>query len=1384
VNDLNYTANSDQHNSNSTDIEDPEFTAAANNLAMYLSSFESGEGVELAPDNAHVSQNAPQEPLLDPPLDPQKRPVEPLSTSKDETQPMFLEDYFEYNNLREMLEQAAAAAIEESKEDSSNNSSVEDSSKHSAAEIKDAVKNTSENAKNEDVPDSAMDELQESINKLLGQHDTEMADTFDSANIENASSVAEELVNSLTENPSEGQVLITENSVAEEINKVLAAAAAAAENATASSEPQKVSLEIAKSTAASPSESTSESHPNQHPNLSLSQRLTHKSTSPITTLSDNLSSIISNAPDHNELNDRDLETRKLQQSATDNHQTNEKDVSEDFSKILLNALELALNGDNDESSEKEPTLQESREVSEAPESPGNSAPSGNENSAETAGSKEEESEFDLDTIQELLMSAEHISTKNPEAIGPSKLLDEKKKGDTIMIDVDRSGNHEEILAQLSSLLHPEDADEPMGINESSGDVIDALTSALGNQEEEKDDEDESNQIDINLFVSAIQSALEEAQVESRLDEDDEEASEDQRSTFSKLEIQDALKSITDADGSLLLDLSSKGTNQRSVSSLSTDASNVDNSNVVEDDEENIRSTANLVEVLFQSGLLNTDNLSETAIPKSKSKTTQRSSAISPAASRGKNIRAPRTTTSSQYNSTMSIAETLAYTRSHMNQKPKEAKIDPMVTRRELNRTALLKARQMSQSRGSSRAAPTYYVPPQSQSSLDKELSYRLYTPSSSSKPSSSSSTQRGQFHSTTETLNRGSQSLTGTRKRPPKTRFYYYTPPTPKSSQNGQERPGPSFAANAPRSQSDTTSLQSGEQSPEQGEHNLLTALLLAKRAFGSQGEVSSEPAAAQSMGAGKSTSDLVDAETIKAIQAALEAVGNTLVDESKDKSSSATATTLTSISAIASTSEASSSTAQASSSEKPVDSSLSSQSASNSTSSSSTLPPLPPLPPPTYPEDTATRSSSATPSETPSSSHASYTSTPQIRRPGSRRKANNGSNVMTADERERVRIENRERKKRWRGQNMDRNRDNDLRGRVTRRATQIYGAANTPQKMKWIEAEFQSRKLKRLERGVIDSFSFTNFKGSKPTNPVQSVMPEGAQQRFGSTGAEGSANKSNTPDGSPEFINGFQATVSWSNNKSEEEDTRTTRTTQPSVRKTPGNTRTKPVSSGGTNPSFFASRGAKAPTPLPMGGIVTSFKLKTNRPAAQKKSHLFNVPKPVEPINLNNTSTSDNALSLKRKRSVSSNSSSASSLSSIALYSAGLIPPHLLPPDVSPVPLPKPLPFNGPSSSKKPTIVKPSYSSSSSIDLTKSPSPAARPSILSTVQSVTERFQEANKSLASEGSSSAQSSSAKASASPTPASASPRAATPVTEDKRVRAMGFPPILTGMTLRR
>ncbi|KAF3909189.1 hypothetical protein ABW20_dc0101104 [Dactylellina cionopaga] len=64
--------------------------------------------------------------------------------------------------------------------------------------------------------------------------------------------------------------------------------------------------------------------------------------------------------------------------------------------------------------------------------------------------------------------------------------------------------------------------------------------------------------------------------------------------------------------------------------------------------------------------------------------------------------------------------------------------------------------------------------------------------------------------------------------------------------------------------------------------------------------------------------------------------------------------------------------------------------------------------------------------------------------------------------ERERVRAENRERKKKWREENIDRNKDNDLRGRVSRRASKLFGPENSEKKRTWMEAEFNRRKVKR----------------------------------------------------------------------------------------------------------------------------------------------------------------------------------------------------------------------------------------------------------------------------------------------------------------------------------
>ncbi|KAG0212583.1 hypothetical protein BGX28_006019 [Mortierella sp. GBA30] len=65
----------------------------------------------------------------------------------------------------------------------------------------------------------------------------------------------------------------------------------------------------------------------------------------------------------------------------------------------------------------------------------------------------------------------------------------------------------------------------------------------------------------------------------------------------------------------------------------------------------------------------------------------------------------------------------------------------------------------------------------------------------------------------------------------------------------------------------------------------------------------------------------------------------------------------------------------------------------------------------------------------------------------------------------EKIRTENRERKKRWREQNEDRNKDNDLRCRVNKRANKLFGKAESEHKTRWIEEEFGKRQMKRKDK-------------------------------------------------------------------------------------------------------------------------------------------------------------------------------------------------------------------------------------------------------------------------------------------------------------------------------
>ncbi|KAI8360710.1 hypothetical protein EDC96DRAFT_513152 [Choanephora cucurbitarum] len=87
----------------------------------------------------------------------------------------------------------------------------------------------------------------------------------------------------------------------------------------------------------------------------------------------------------------------------------------------------------------------------------------------------------------------------------------------------------------------------------------------------------------------------------------------------------------------------------------------------------------------------------------------------------------------------------------------------------------------------------------------------------------------------------------------------------------------------------------------------------------------------------------------------------------------------------------------------------------------------------------------------------------------------------------QKVRADNRERKKRWRQQNEERNKDNDLRCRVNKRAHKLFGKEDSEHKKKWIEEEFlkrqQKRKDKERRKGLVDDSLGGHAEGALNTN-------------------------------------------------------------------------------------------------------------------------------------------------------------------------------------------------------------------------------------------------------------------------------------------------------------
>lgn len=107
-------------------------------------------------------------------------------------------------------------------------------------------------------------------------------------------------------------------------------------------------------------------------------------------------------------------------------------------------------------------------------------------------------------------------------------------------------------------------------------------------------------------------------------------------------------------------------------------------------------------------------------------------------------------------------------------------------------------------------------------------------------------------------------------------------------------------------------------------------------------------------------------------------------------------------------------------------------------------------------------------------------------RPPEKKRRRRVPNSELTEEEKERIRIENRLRKKKWRGINSDRNKDNDLRARLHRRAVQKFGAGESSEKSAWIDEEFQKRREKRLQRDM-NTNKYQAFNHGNTLNQVSS---------------------------------------------------------------------------------------------------------------------------------------------------------------------------------------------------------------------------------------------------------------------------------------------------------
>ncbi|KAJ1976008.1 hypothetical protein H4R34_004133 [Dimargaris verticillata] len=91
----------------------------------------------------------------------------------------------------------------------------------------------------------------------------------------------------------------------------------------------------------------------------------------------------------------------------------------------------------------------------------------------------------------------------------------------------------------------------------------------------------------------------------------------------------------------------------------------------------------------------------------------------------------------------------------------------------------------------------------------------------------------------------------------------------------------------------------------------------------------------------------------------------------------------------------------------------------------------------------------------------------------------------------EKMRAENRERKKRWRMKNLQRNKDNDLRCRVNKRAVTLYGVEDSEAKSQWIEEEFERRRSRRMIKERIEDEKAGISSNGAARSPYNTARPQ-----------------------------------------------------------------------------------------------------------------------------------------------------------------------------------------------------------------------------------------------------------------------------------------------------